>query len=171
MPIYTVGNRGANGAWNVLNGPPGPGGNRPRAQLNLNLAQSQNVAMGAHANVAFGPNMQGIYTQHLTDCSAFIILWRPAGANQWQRASLIHMLGGPDPNAVPWGAMLAGMGPGGTYYGILANRDQTVLSAGFVAAVTANTPIPAGNVWVYDAETHGGAIHFGVDWNGFAGEV
>ncbi len=169
MPTYNVNNRLAQGAWNLLNGPPGPAGNRPVAHLNLNQNAAQNVAMGAHANVLLGPNMEGIFTQNLTNCSAFIILWRPPGANQWQRASLIHMLGGPDPNAVPWGAMLAGMGPGGTYYGILANSMPTVLTGGFLAAVAANTPIPAGNMWVYDANT--GAIDFGVDWNGFAGEI
>ena len=80
------------------------------------------------------------------------------------------MLGGPDPNAVNWAAMLHGMGPGGTYYGILANSQATVLSAGLVAAALNNTPIPAANLWVYDAQSPGGVINFGLDRDGHAGE-
>jgi hypothetical protein len=169
MPNYDVGNRAATFLWRIQAGPPPPPPPaRPRAIINMG-ASGVAVGMGAMNNIALNGGATGLFTNHLANCSAFAILWRPGGG-AFARASLIHMLGGPDPNAVNWAAMLAGMGPGGTYYGVLANSQSTVLSAGFVAAVLANTPIPAANMWVYNAEAPGGVINFGVDWNGFAGE-
>lgn len=168
MPVFTVNNRAANGGWSLPNGPPGVPGARPRAVLNL--AQSQPVAMGQQANVALGPLLTGLHTLHLANCSAFCILYRPNAWTPWNRCSLIHMLGGPNAAAVNWPGMLAGMPAGGNYYGILANSQATVLTAAFLNAVAVNTPIPAGNTWVYDAQAPGGVINFGLDWNAFAGE-
>jgi len=168
MPTYTVNNRAMNGAWNLPNGPPGVPGARPRATLNL--AHSQAVAMGQQANVALGPMLTGLHTLHLANCSAFCILYRANAGAAWSRCSLIHMLGGPDPLAVNWPGMLVGMPAGGIFYGVLANSQATVLTPGFLAAVALNTPIPAANMWVYDAQAPGGVINFGLDWNAFAGE-
>ncbi|MFN8556942.1 MAG: hypothetical protein U0531_06180 [Dehalococcoidia bacterium] len=168
MPNYTVNNRAVTSGWNVVAGPPGALGARPEAVLALN--NSQAVAMGQAANIALGPATTGLHTMHLANCSAFCILYRPNAMAPWSRAALMHMLGGPDPNAVNWAAMTAGMPGGGIFYGVLANSQATVLSPGFVVAVLANTAIPAGNMWVYDAQSPGGVINFGIDWNGFAGE-
>jgi hypothetical protein len=151
-------------------GPPGVVGARPKATIHL--GNSGNVPMGAQANVALGPGTTGLHTNNLANCSAFAILYRPNALAGWNRASLIHMLGGPDPTAPNWGGMLANMpvGAGAVFYGVLANSQATILSANFVNAVAAKTPILAGNMWVYDAQAPGGVINFAIDWNAFTGE-
>jgi hypothetical protein len=125
--------------------------------------------MGAMNNLALDADATGLFTSTPSSSSVFAILWRPGGG-VFARASLIHMPGGPDPKAESWAAMLLAMGPGGSYYGVLANSQATVPSADFIAAVLANTPISESNVWVYNAEAPGDTFSFGVDWNGFAGE-
>jgi hypothetical protein len=112
---------------------------------------------------------EGLHTNHLANCSAFCILWRPAGIATFQRASMIHMLGGPDADAVNWANMQAHMGAG-EFYGILANSQSTVLTEGFLEAVTANTQIPAANMWVYNANSNQSTINFRIDRSGNAGE-
>lgn len=163
MPVYNV-NRGANGVWNL---PAGPAPALPTAQLALGGA-SQAVAMSGEVNVALGAGVTGLHTFHLTACSAICILWQnPLGV--FVRGALNHMAGGPDLNAVNWANMMFGMGGvGGTYWAILANSQPTVLTAGFVAGIP---NVPVGNIWVYDANHPGGAINFGFDQNGFAGEL
>jgi hypothetical protein len=104
----------------------------------------------------------------LSNCSAFCILHRPIGRTSWRRASLVHIGGGPEPDAVNWPEMVANMGEG-DYYGILANSVVTTLTAGFCNAVLERTAIPPENLWVYDAAT--GIINFGLDRTAHAGEV
>jgi hypothetical protein len=170
MPVYDVNNVNAQKlAWNLQVGPPGMPGARPGALLQLN-GPGQNVPMGQQMNVALNAQCTAIYTQHLTDCSAFCILYRQ-GAAAWSRASLIHMMGGPDPNSVNWAGMVNQMpnNAGAVYFAILANSKPTVLTQGFLAAVQQNLPqIPNNNLWVYNQNL--GAINFGVDWGAFAGE-
>jgi len=163
MPNYDVGNRAAYLPWIIPAGPP-----RPRAVIHMG-ATGVAVGMGAMNNIALNAEATGLFTSNSSNSSVFAILWGPGGG-VFARASLIHMLGGPDPKAVSWASMLAGMGLGGDYYGVLANSQSTVLSSDFIAAVLDNTPIPEANVWVYNAEAPAGVINFGVDWNGFAGE-
>ncbi|RFB05013.1 hypothetical protein [Parvularcula marina] len=170
MPIYNVDNPAAEDGWNVVVGPPGAPGARPKAVLNP-APNSITVAMGAQANSAMGAGAgaaQGFDTLYLTNCSAFCMLWRPARHANFTVGSMIHMNGGPDPGAVGWAAMMAGMAAGGDYFGILANSQPTVLSGGFVAAALAATPIPAANMWVYDANID--AINFAIDRSGNAGQ-
>ncbi len=57
------------------------------------------VAMDQTLNIALNAQETGLFTNGLANCSAFAILWRPAGGH-FARASMIHMLGGPDPNSV-----------------------------------------------------------------------
>lgn len=164
MPNYDVGNRATYLPWNIAAGPP-----RPRAVIHMG---STGVAVdtGTMKNIAFTAEATGLFTNNLANGSAFAILWSREGS-LFARASLIHIVGGLDPNAVSWPAMLADMGPGGSYYGVLASSQSTVLAADFVAAVQDHTHIPARNIWVYNADAPGGIISFGVDWNGFVGET
>lgn len=178
MPTYNVDLPAAAAGWNVAAGMPGlPGmpGARPRATLNPAPGSvvvpppigvpitfnNQALAVGA---------VEGLQTSHLANCSAFAIFWRPAGAVNFTRASLAHISGGPNAAAVPWGNMLAGMAPGGQFFGILANSTATVLTPAFIAAVTLNTPIPGANLWVYDANSPMGVINFAIDRSGNAGQ-
>lgn len=164
MPVYNVNRALPSQLWNVGAAAPGA---FPISQLPL--ANSQYVAMGQQQSVALGPIVTGLHTRHLTACSAICLLWRPAGG-AWQRASLNHMGGGPDPASVNWATLAHGM-VGGRMVAILANSQPTVLSAPFIAALQAAYPaLPAADIWVYEANHPGGAIAFGVDWNGFAGE-
>jgi len=163
MPNYDVGNRAAYLPWNIPAGP-----SRPRAVIHMGTTGIA-VGRGGMNNIALTGDATGLFTNTPSDSSVFAILWRPGGG-VFARASLIHMLGGPDPKAVNWAAMLQAMGPGGSYYGVLANSQATVPSADFIAAALANTPIPEGGIWIYNAESPGGVFNFGVDWNGFAGE-
>jgi hypothetical protein len=176
MPDYNVTNRAAWQQWHLAVGPVGwPGPPMDRVQLFNPGPNIHMVAMGAQANVALNPGVTGIYTQHLTDCSAFCLLYH-SPANGWSRASLIHMMGGPNPNSVNWAAMANNMpmGGGAQLYGVLANSSETVLTGGFLAAVGGNLPmLPAANMWVYNGSMTANrvmAINFGVDWGGFAGE-
>jgi hypothetical protein len=170
MPNYDVAQPAAVAQqWNLQVGPIGPPATLPPAHLVVNGPLHQ-VPMGQQANVALNPGCTGIYTTNLTDCSAFCVLYRPAGQG-WNRASLIHMMGGPDPNSVNWPGMVANMpgAPGAVYFAVLANSRPTVLTNGFLVAVAANLPqIPAGNTWVYNNQVM--AINFGVDWGAFAGQ-
>lgn len=163
MPNYDVENRAAYLPWNIPAGPP-----RPRAVIHMGTTGVA-VGMGAMNNIDLNADATGLFTSNSSSSSVFAILWGPGGG-VFARASLIHMLGGSDPKAVNWAAMLLAMGPGGSYYGVLANSQSAVPSADFIAAVLANTPIPESNVWVYNAEAPGGIFSFGVDWHGFAGE-
>ena len=154
--------------WNLVVGPGMPP--LPRARLVL-AGPAHQVAMGVQANVALNAGCVGIYTDALADCSAFAVLYRDHhGA--WSRASLIHILGGPDPNAVNWPGMVNNMPAGGiaTWYAILANSRPTILTDNFLQAITANLPaIPAANTWVYNGQSS--SINFGVDSGAFAGQT
>jgi hypothetical protein len=97
----------------------------------------------------------------LSNCSAFCILHLPIGRTSWRRASLVHIGGGPEPDAVNWPEMVANMGEG-DYYGILANSVVTTLTAGFCNAVLERTAIPPENLWVYDAARGSSTL----DWIG-----
>jgi hypothetical protein len=163
MPNYDVGNRAAYLPWHIPAGPP-----RPRPVIHMGTTGVA-VGLGSMHNIALHADATGLFTSTPSSSSVFAILWGPGGG-LFARASLIHMPGAPDPKAVYWAAMLLAMGPGGSYYGILANSQSDVPSADFITAVLANTPIPESNVWVYNAEAPGGVFSFGVDWNGFAGE-
>lgn len=168
MPVYDVANpAAAPNQWNLQVAlPPVP---LPPARLAVN-GNSVDVPMGQQANVALNVGTTTLLTRHLTDCSAFCVLYRPPAAG-WNRASLIHMLGGPDPAAVNWAGMVANMpvNPGAVFFAILANSRATVLTNNFLNAVAANLPmISAARTWVYNNQVM--AINFGVDWGAFAGE-
>jgi hypothetical protein len=142
----------------------------PPAKLEIG-GPVQQVNMGQQLNVALGQACTAIYTQNLTDCSAFCVLYRPGG-RAWSRAALIHMKGGPDPNAVDWQGMVSNMPntQGAVYFAILANSQATVLTEGFLEAVQTNLGqlIPNQNRWVYNNKVM--AINFGVDYSAFAGQ-
>jgi hypothetical protein len=170
MPEYNVGQpAAAPQAWNLQVGPPGIEPNRPPASLAL-AGPSHEVAMGQQANIALNAGATAIITRHLANCSAFGILYRQGG-HAWSRASLIHMLGGPDPNSVNWPAMVAAMPvvPNSVFFAVLANSSATVLTEAFLQAITANLPwiLPA-RTWVYNQQRP--AINFGLDFSAFAGE-
>lgn len=170
MPEYNVGQpTAAPQAWNLQVGPPGKDPNRPPASLTLN-GPSYEVAMGQQANIALNAGSTAIFTRHLANCSAFGILYRQ-GAQGWSRASLIHMLGGPDPKSVNWPAMVANMpvAPNSVFFAVLANSSPTVLTKAFLEAIAAELPwIPPARTWVYNQQRP--AINFGLDFSAFAGE-
>lgn len=169
MPDYNVANRAVVSAWDLPNGPPGPPLDRPMAGIVMSV-NAVEIFMGQTANIALDASKTGIFTKHLTFCSAFAILWKPLPDGFFTRVSMVHLPGGPDPMAVNWAEMQAHMEPYGTFYGVLANSQATVLSDSFVEAVLLNTLIPPGNMWVYNAQHPGGAINFGLNWVGEAGE-
>jgi len=167
MPVYTVANPAAPPQpWNLQVGPPA---NLPPARLDI-VGNAVEVPMGQQRNIALGAHATALFTRSLTDCSGFCVLYRPPGG-AWNRASLIHMMGGPDPNSVNWPGMVANMPvvAGAVFFAILANSRATVLTDPFLAAVTVNLPmIPAARTWVYNNDIM--AINFGVDFGAFAGQ-
>jgi len=170
MPVYKVGQpAAAPQSWNLQVGPPGVEPNRPPATLQL-AGPSVAVPMCQQANIPLNAGSTAIITRHLTNCSAFGILYRQGG-HAWSRASLIHMLGGPDPNSVNWPALVAAMPvvEHSVFFAVLANSSPTVLTQPFLNAVAANLPwIPPARTWVYDQQVT--AINFGLDYSAFAGE-
>lgn len=172
MPVYDVDNPGApRMQWNLTVGPPGQQGARPAAELDFNNQPALEIMMGQQVNVALNGGRTGVYTRALADCSAFCLLYRPPGGH-YSRAAMIHMPGGPDPAAVNWPAMAGNMPVvgGAVFFAILANRNATVLTDRFLAAIAERLPqVGARRTWVYNGGV-GGSIDFGVEWGAFAGQ-
>jgi hypothetical protein len=162
MPIYDV-NRAQYAVWNLV---AGPHPHMPTASLDLE-GNSMLVKMGYHANVPFDGLISGVHTENLTSCSAICTLWQNANG-VFLRGALHHMEGAASLTQVNWGLMLSGMGPGGTLWAILANSRKTVMTEPFVAGIP--QVVPRDNLWVYEANHPGGAINFGFNRDGFAGE-
>jgi hypothetical protein len=128
------------------------------------------VRQGGQVSVTLNIACQAIITANLTDCVAFMVLYRDQ-ARHYSQASLIHMNGGPDAGQVNWQGMVQNMPnvPETKYYAIVACSMPTMLSDNFLQAVAQNLPmIPAANTWLYNQIT--GGMDFGVDWNGFVGD-
>ena len=172
MPDYDVGAPKAPAQqWDLQGEPPGTPPRRPPARLILQGPACM-VPFQVERSIQLHSECQAIYTEGLSNCSAFCVLYNTQQGKPWSQAYLAHIPGGPIPDFVSWELIKKTMPPANDcrHIAVLANTNPTVGTPNFLEAVADRLPfIPPENTWVYNNKTSG-HMKFGVDFSAFAGE-